>query len=138
MRQFFRALGKFIWNGIKIMIILVLFAVLALGIWLYQKYADPILALRTKAQTIASTSAEEDFKTDLTSVVYDVNGEKISSLRSGKASYYLTYEELPRMAVDAMLVTEDKKFYAHNGVDYLANVRAFYYLVKNKGKIIFH
>ena len=135
MRRFFRALGNFIWNSIKVIIILVLLALLVVGILLYQKYADPVLALRAKAQAIAATSDVEDFKSALTSVVYDANGEKISSLRSEKASYYLTYEELPRAAVDAMLVTEDKKFYSHKGVDLLANVRATYYLVKNKGKI---
>lgn len=117
------------------MIILVLLGLLVAGIWLYQKYADPVLALRSQAKMIAATSKEEDFKSALTSVVYDANGEKISSLRSEKASYYLTYEELPRAAVDAMLVTEDKKFYSHKGVDWLANLRAAYYLVKNKGKI---
>lgn len=135
MKRFFNAIGKFIWNGIKIVIILLLLAVLVAGIWFYREYAQPVLALRAKAEAIAEHSTEEDFKSALTSVVYDVGGEKISTLRSEKASYYLTYEELPRWAVDVMLVTEDKKFYAHEGVDFLANVRALYYLIKNKGEI---
>ena len=135
MRQFFRAVGKFIWNVIKLLVIVILLAVLIAGIWFYHEYARPILALKAKAVEIAEGSTEEDFKASLTSVVYDAGGEKISTLRSEKASYYLAYEELPRWAVDVMLVTEDKKFYAHEGVDYLANVRAFYYLVKNKGEI---
>ncbi len=135
MRRFFSAFGKFIWNGIKILIILVLLAALIFGIWCYVEYAKPVLALKSKAAEIARDSKEEDFRSALTSVVYDCNGEKISTLRAEKASYYLTYEELPRAAVDVMLVTEDKKFYAHEGVDFAANVRAFYYLVKNKGEI---
>ena len=120
---------------IKLLIIVILLAVLAAGIWFYHEYARPILALKAKAADIAGTSTEEDFKSSLTSVVYDAGGEKISTLRAEKASYYLAYEELPRWAVDVMLVTEDKKFYAHEGVDYLANIRAFYYLIKNKGEI---
>ena len=32
-------------------------------------------------------------------------------------------------------VTEDKKFFLHDGVDYLANVRAAIALLKNKGEI---
>lgn len=135
MRRFFKAFGKFIWNTIKVLLILVLLAVLVAGIWFYHEYARPILALRARAEAIAEQSTEADFKSALTSVVYDAGGEKISTLRSAKASYYLNYEELPRWAVDVMLVTEDKKFYAHEGVDLLANVRAFYYLVKNKGEI---
>ena len=135
MRRLFSKLGNFIWNGIKILIIAVLFFALVVGIYLYHEYARPILALKAKAASIAERSTEEDFQSALTSIVYDANGEKISSLRSGKNSYYLTYAELPRAAVDVMLVTEDKKFYAHEGVDYLANVRALYHLVKNKGEI---
>lgn len=135
MKQFFKAMGKFIWGTVKVVIILVLLAVLVAGIWCYQKYARPILALKSKAEHIAQQSKEEDFKSALTTVVYDSSGEKISTLRSERASYYLTYEELPRAAVDVMLVTEDKKFYAHRGVDLLANVRALYYLIENKGEI---
>jgi len=135
MRRFFKAVGKFIWNLVKVLIVLILLAALVVGIWAYKEYARPVLALRAKAERIAGQSKPEDFKSALTSVVYDANGEKISTLRSEKASYYLTYQELPRYAVDVMLVTEDKKFYAHEGVDLLANVRAFYYLVKNKGEI---
>ncbi len=135
MRRFFKAIGKFIWNLIKILVIFVLLVVFVAGIWFYREYAKPILALKAKASDIAESSTEEDFKSSLTSVVYDANGEKISTLRAEKASYYLNYEELPRWAIDVMLVTEDKKFYAHQGVDYLANVRAFYYLIKNKGEI---
>ena len=92
----------FIWNSIKVIIILVLLAALVACIFAYQQYAKPVLALRANAQTIAATSTEEDFKSSLTSVVYDANGEKISSLRAEKASYYLTYEELPSWAVDVM------------------------------------
>ncbi len=135
MKKFFKAIGKFIWGTVKVLIILLLLAALVAGIWAYREYARPILALRAKAEHIAEQSTEADFKSALTSIIYDSNGEKISTLRSGMASYYLKYEELPRWAVDVMLVTEDRKFYSHEGVDLLANVRAFYYLAKNKGKI---
>jgi len=135
MKRFFKAVGKFIWGTVKVLIILVLLALLVGGIWFYHEYARPILALRAKAERIAEQSTEADFKSALTSIIYDSNGEKISTLRSEKASYYLNYNELPRWVVDVMLVTEDKKFYAHEGVDYLANVRALYYLVKNRGEI---
>ena len=135
MRRFFRRAGNFIWNAVKVLVILILLAVVVGGILVYHEYAKPVLALRAKAEAIAKQSTEEDFKASLTSVVYDSNGEKISTLRSAKTGYYLAYEELPQSAIDVMLVTEDKKFYAHEGVDYLANVRALYYLIKNKGEI---
>ncbi len=135
MKRFFRALGRFIWNLIKIMIIILLLAAIVAGIWFYHEYGRPILALKARAEKIAEGSTVDDFRSALTTIVYDANGEKISTLRSEKASYYLTYQEIPQWALDVMLVTEDKKFYAHEGVDFAANVRAFYYLVKNKGEI---
>jgi len=135
MKKFLKKLGKGIWNGIKILIILVLLAILILGIYFYAKYAKPILALKAKAESIAAESKREDFASALTSIVYDANGEKIVSLRSGRDAHYLCYEELTEYAKDVILVTEDKKFYSHEGVDLLANLRALYHLVKNKGKI---
>lgn len=135
MRNFLRKARHFLWNAIKVAIIFVLLGILVAGCWFYFQYARPILALKSRAAYIAENSSEEDFKSGLTSIIYDCNGEKITSLRSGRASYYLTYEEIPKVAVDVMLVTEDKKFYSHEGVDYLANLRALLALIKHEGKI---
>ena len=135
MKRIFKFIKSILWNICKILIILLLLGILLAGIYFYQKYSEPIVALKQKAETIAKNSEREDFRASLTSVVYDSSGEKISTLRSGKDSYYLTYEEIPKYAKDVMIVTEDKKFYSHSGVDLLANVRAFYYLLENKGKI---
>ncbi len=135
MKRIFRLVKSILWNICKIFIILLLLGILLAGIYFYQKYSKPIIALKQKAETIAKNSEKEDFRASLTSVVYDSSGEKISTLRSGKDAYYLTYEEIPKYAKDVMIVTEDKKFYSHSGVDLLANVRAFYYLLENKGKI---
>ena len=119
----------------KLFVLLLLVIAVVAGIGIYHEYAKPVLELKQQAEEIAEKSTTEDFRSSMTSVVYDSNGEKISTLRSGKSLYYLTYEELPDWAVDVMLVTEDRKFYSHEGVDLLANVRAFYYLIKNKGEI---
>ena len=43
--------------------------------------------------------------------------------------------EIPQYVKDAFIVTEDKKFYQHNGVDAEANIRAFLALIKNNGEI---
>lgn len=135
MRKCLKVIGKVIWTGIKVLVVFLLLAALVGGAYLYHTYAKPVLALKVRAEEIAEHSTREDFSSSLTTVVYDGNGEKISSLRSGREAYYLTYEELPKTAVDVMLVTEDKKFYSHEGVDLIANVRALYYLIKNKGEI---
>ncbi|MEB3357992.1 MAG: penicillin-binding protein 1A [Synechococcales bacterium] len=38
----------------------------------------------------------------------------------------LTYDEIPRQLVEAFIAAEDEKFYAHDGIDYQAILRAVY------------
>ena len=135
MKRFINRIGQVLWNICKILVIFLLICILGVGIYLYHNYGETVRVLKEQAESIAKHSKKEDFRASLTSIVYDSNGEKISTLRSGKNSYYLTYEQIPKYAVDVMIVTEDKKFYSHSGVDLLANVRAFYYLLENRGKI---
>lgn len=135
MKQILKTAGRILRYLISIGIILVLLAAIVVGIYLYRTYSGPILELKRKAEKIAEGSTKEDFQSGLTSIIYDANGEKITTLRSGKDAYYLSYQELPDYAVDVMLVTEDRKFYSHSGVDYLANVRAAIALLQHKGKI---
>ncbi len=102
---------------------------------LYNKYGDKVAELRTQAIKIARDSKREDFTGGLTTVIYDANGEIITSLRSGKEAYYLDYKDIPEAAIDVMLVTEDRKFYSHKGVDFIACVRAVIELIRNDMKI---
>ncbi|MGN0504942.1 MAG: transglycosylase domain-containing protein, partial [Lachnospiraceae bacterium] len=135
MKRILEKIWRILWNLIKIGIVVVLVAVLVLGIYLYREYAKPILQLQSRAKEIAADSVRSDFSSALTSIIYAADGEKIATLRSARDAYYLTYEELPKYAVDVMLVTEDKKFYSHGGVDFLANIRAAIALIRHKGKI---
>ncbi|MBQ9767018.1 MAG: transglycosylase domain-containing protein [Lachnospiraceae bacterium] len=80
-------------------------------------------------------SSREDFKRSQTTIIYATDGTVIKTLQSGKELYYLSYENIPEEVVTAMIVTEDKKFFSHEGVDYMANLRAAYSLVKHGGTI---
>lgn len=118
------------------MIFLVIFLILG-GIlaWFYILYGRDILALKDKANQISRKASEESFKASQTSIVYAEDGSVISILKSEKEVYYLSYNSIPKAAIDAVLVTEDRKFFTHEGIDYLANFRAFIALIKNKGEI---
>ena len=48
--------------------------------------------------------------------------EKVASIRS--ASGFTEYEDLPTLYVEAVISVEDKRFWSHHGVDYLAIARA--------------
>ena len=39
-------------------------------------------------------------------------------------SHELAFDEVPRHVIDAMLAAEDKRFYRHHGIDWLASIRA--------------
>ena len=81
--------------------ILVVFAAMAFLIYIVVSTAkfDPE-ALKSKDQT----------------VVYDINNEVIATLGSEKRES-VTYDKLPQVLVDAIIATEDSRFFEHNGVD---------------------
>lgn len=112
-----------------------LFAVSGVGLYFYAKYGRTILSYYSKAQGIMREASREDFKRSQTSIIYATDGTVIKTLQSGKEVYYLSYKDIPEKVVAAMIVTEDKKFFSHEGVDYIANLRAAYSLVKHKGTI---
>jgi len=120
---------------IGVLFLLFLLAILSVGVWFYAKYGKDILSYYHKAKTIMREASEEDFKQSRTSIIYATDGTVIKTLQSEKDVYYLSYEDIPESVVTAMIVTEDKKFFSHEGVDYIANLRAAYSLVKHKGTI---
>ncbi len=125
-------------RGLKVfgvLFLLFLLAGLTAGVWFYGKYGKDILSYYHKAKTIMRESSREDFKKSRTSIIYATDGTVIKTLQSGKEVYYLPYGDIPEEVVTAMIVTEDKKFFSHEGVDYMANLRAAYSLVKHKGTI---
>lgn len=125
-------------RGLRVLGFLFLFfllAVLSVGLYFYAKYGKTILSYYSKAKSIMREASEEDFRRSQTSIIYATDGTVIKTLQSGKEVYYLSYEDIPEEVVTAMIVTEDKKFFSHEGVDYMANLRAAYSLVKHKGTI---
>jgi len=45
----------------------------------------------------------------------------------------ITYEELPQNLVQALIATEDERFYEHAGIDWKGTLRAFAYFGKRGG-----
>ncbi len=50
------------------------------------------------------------------SILYDKDGKEFAKLGSEKREK-VTYEELPQVLIDAIVATEDSRFFQHNGVD---------------------
>ncbi len=56
-------------------------------------------------------------------VVYDKNGVAFATLGTQKRES-VTYDELPQVLVDAIIATEDSRFFQHNGVDFARFLKA--------------
>ncbi len=113
--------------------VLLLLAV-ALAVF-YIKYGRDIFRLQSEAKTLVGNSSEDTFRKNLTTLVYDSNGQEICKFKSEKDTYYLKISSIPQEALDATVCIEDKQFYTHSGVDFIANVRAALDILKHKGEI---
>ena len=119
------------WFFAKFQIVLLLLVIVALGWYYFGGYAQEVSALQKEAKLLVKNSSEETFRSVQTSLVYDVNGNLISTLKGEKDVYYLEYQDIPAYAVAAMVSIEDKKFYSHNGIDIKAIMRAAKAMVQN-------
>lgn len=66
---------------------------------------------------------EEAFNVKDQTLVYDINGEIIAKLGVQNRES-VEYEDLPQVLIDAIIATEDSRFYQHNGVDLPRFVKA--------------
>lgn len=89
-------------------IILVILAVVAFCIYIVAK---------------APSFDPEELYVSEPSIVYDKDGNEITRLGSEKR-VILEYDELPEVLIDAIVATEDSKFFSHNGVDWARFLKA--------------
>ena len=57
-------------------------------------------------------------------IVYDADAEVISFIKGEKKADYVEYEDIPADFVTAMISIEDKRYYKHDGIDYVAILRS--------------
>lgn len=133
-RRKYRKHPKF-WLGFRIFILLFLLAILVGGIIFYFKYGKDLFRMHDEAKALVEASTTDTFRTSETTIAYDKNGKAISVLKGEKDTYYMDINTIPTYVKDAFIVTEDKKFYEHNGIDYGGIMRAAWAYVKNGGVI---
>ena len=56
-------------------------------------------------------------------ILYDINGSELARIGT-KDSTVVTYDELPEVLIDAIIATEDSRFFQHNGVDLVRFLKA--------------
>ncbi len=108
---------------------------LAAGIWFYFAYGEHFLELRDMAKVAVAGVTADKFRSTESSICYFADGTVMQELRNEKNSYYIEYDRIPKDAVNAMLATEDRKFFSHSGYDIYAIARAALAYIENDGEI---
>lgn len=90
----------------------------------YFRYGDTVEAMYEEAEAFVENASEATFKLSQTSTVYAADGSIVSRLKGSKDTTYVEYENMPLHACSAIVSIEDKRFYRHDGVDYIALLRA--------------
>ena len=101
-------LGKLRWLVYPLMCTIVITAVL-IAVVFYHIYFD-----RTNLPDIEPFAR---FEFPAIGCVYDANGQPLIEL-AREYRRIIKYEDLPPIVSDAILVTEDKNFFSHSGIDY--------------------
>jgi len=96
-----------------------IFGIVLGAFWFYRDNLPPTSELRNYTMRTGSE-------------VYDRNGKMIYLFAIEKRKL-VSLKELPQHLIDALLVTEDKRFYKHFGVDLISNVRALLADLKSGG-----
>ena len=115
---------RLFWFLVKMQILLMLVVVAGMFIYSYGGYATRIQELRQEAIQLVRESNEYTFVPSQTSIIYDASGEVISFIKGEKEADYVEYEDIPAEFVTAMVSIEDKRFYKHDGIDYVALIRS--------------
>jgi len=130
-----KSVGQIIKLVLQFSLLLFLLAVATGIFYFYRTYGKTLLQMQSEAKQRISASSIDTFRASQTSLVYDSEGDVISTLKAEKDVYYLEYEDIPKQVVEALVVSEDRKFFEHDGIDYMANLRAAIELIENKGEI---
>lgn len=122
---------------IKNFIVGVLFVILLValigGIYAYTEIRPIYKEYSEFAQKVVYESAEDTFKIDASSYVYDADGNLLAKLRADKDSNYIEYSEIPEAVVDAFIAVEDRTFWENEGIDIKGIVRVVVDAIKTKG-----
>lgn len=75
-------------------------------------------------------SSLTDYKPDVTTRIYDKNGDKIANIFDKKHRYYASFSEIPPRVIEALVAIEDTTFFEHPGINVDAIFRAAVKVIK--------
>ncbi len=116
---------KFLWHGILTLISLGFLGLIAgiigiVGIFTYY------------SANLPNHETLKDYEPPIVTRIYAADGRLAAEFAQEKR-VFVPIENMPDLLKQAFIATEDKKFYHHNGVDFLAITRAMLRNIKNIG-----
>ncbi|MCT1178724.1 glycosyl transferase family 51, partial [Pediococcus pentosaceus] len=113
--------------------IFILFLLLLIGFGLYNwiKYKPTLKNLVNSGYIAAAQVKKSDFKPKGATKILDKNGNIIKTLSTTKV-VYIPPQKISKKIKQALIVTEDKRFYKHHGVDLYAVFRSLLLLMTSK------
>lgn len=124
----FRKLRLFL----KIFFLIMLLAILGGLVVFYFKFGDDLLRWKKEAKQLVEESNKNTFRASETSFIYAANKKPIARLKGDKDTDYINFEDIPQEAIDCMVVTEDRDFYEHSGINFFSTAKAGFLYVKGK------
>ena len=97
----------------------VLIVIISLGILI----ASLILAFALYIIITSPDFVAQELYTKEPTVLYDRNGDELTRIGNENVEL-VTYSDLPQVLVDALIATEDSRFFQHNGFDAARFIRA--------------
>ena len=97
----------------------ILIILISLGIII----ASTVLAFALFIIITSPDFVAQELYTKEPTILYDMNGDEITRIGS-KNVELVTYSDLPQVLVDALIATEDSRFFQHNGFDAARFIRA--------------
>lgn len=80
-------------------------------------------AYKAVLQNLPSISRLEEFEPNIITYIFSDEGEVVGEYAKEKR-IVVSYEEIPEVLINAIIATEDPRFYKHKGIDFLGILRA--------------
>jgi len=119
---------------LKIVLLVMLLLVLGVGGFVFWKIYPELNRIRQTAINTFTNMNESDFKRMSDTEVFDSAGSRIGVISAGHYVYD-SLDNISEYIQKAYVDQEDRRFYSHHGVDFMAMTRALLSYVKHRGKV---
>ena len=75
----------------------------------------------------------ENPNTNLASQIISSDNKILGKFHFGENRIPIQFDDLPKNLIDALISTEDERFYSHSGIDFKGTLRAIVFLGKRGG-----